>query len=439
MNSLIWRGVDSTTIKGLLICELPPITKPGMRVKETTIDGRDGSIIEELGYEPYDKNVVIGLHGNFDINEVIKYFTGEGDIVFSNEPDKVYKAKIIGQVDYTRLLRYRQATIPFRVQPYKYNLNESFYAPTKKTAASGNLVLTDVGNAMMTIDTNADIIVHGKNLFNANGLALGNNTELSIKENGYVIHVKGGAGKPFANSIYNLPLEMAGKTYYFKLESLTSTQNASACAQIAITSPTEGHVYVNINNETKVQVFTVPADANKIQVLIVTNNTSNAIATDNEVEVHGLMLTPPECKNDDWCAFEGLQKIRVDGLTEVVCYTPVTVVSNMDCTRMTAEYYTPFYVTNKGLEVSKPLFRLYGTGGETITISVNGNECFQYTFPQGDFYVDVDSEIEDAYVKTELRNRSMNGEFPLLQPGDNRVTWSGFKGLMTIWPRSRWL
>ena len=124
MNSIIWKGVSSTTIKGLLICELPPITKPEMRIAETIIDGRDGSTIEELGYSSYVKTVTIGLYGNFDINKVIKYFTGEGDIVFSNEPDKVYKAKICGKIDYTRLLRYRQASIPFLVQPFKYKLNE---------------------------------------------------------------------------------------------------------------------------------------------------------------------------------------------------------------------------------------------------------------------------------------------------------------------------
>ena len=106
MNSIIWQGVSSTTIQGLLISELPPITKPEMRVAETVINGRDGSIIEELGYASYVKTVTIGLYGNFDINKVIKYFTGEGDIIFSNEPDKIYKAKICGQIDYTRLLRY---------------------------------------------------------------------------------------------------------------------------------------------------------------------------------------------------------------------------------------------------------------------------------------------------------------------------------------------
>lgn len=124
MNYVIWKDIDSRTIKGLLISELPPITKPKMRAQETTIDGVDGSIIEELGYETYNKTLQIGLTRDFDMDGVIKYFTGEGNITFSNEPDKYYKAKIIEQIDYERLLKFRTATIKFKVQPFKYKLNE---------------------------------------------------------------------------------------------------------------------------------------------------------------------------------------------------------------------------------------------------------------------------------------------------------------------------
>ena len=234
MNSIIWQGVTSTTLQGLLICELPPITKPEMRTKETVIDGRDGSTIEELGYASYIKTVTIGLHGNFDINKVIKYFTGEGDVIFSNEPNKVYKAKICGKIDYTRLLRYRQASIPFLVQPFKYKLNE-YLRETQ----------------------DADI------------------------ENSY------------------------------------------------------------------------------------------------------------------------------------------------------------FEVFNEGFENSKPLLVLKGSG--TVEISVNGLPTFGYTFPEGENEVYIDSEKEDAYLGDVLKNRNMNGEFPILIPKTNIIRWSGDVESISILPRSRWL
>lgn len=228
MNYVIWKDIDSRTIKGLLISELPPITKPRMRVQETTIDGVDGSIIEELGYETYSKTLQISLTRNFDIDEVIKYFTGEGNITFSNEHDKYYKAKIIEQIDYERLLRFKTATIKFRVQPFKYKLNE------EKT------VLTESGT-----------------------------------------------------------------------------------------------------------------------------------------------------------------------------------------------------VINSGLEESKPIMTITGNG--TIEVLVNDIAVFNYTFPEDETEVVIDSEKQDAYLGNVLKNRNMIGEFPILSAGVNTISWNGNVTSITIDSKSRWL
>lgn len=169
MNYVIWKGKYSRELKGLIICELPPISKPQMRVAETVIDGVDGSIIEELGYASYDKALTIGLTQNADIDEIISYFTGEGDIVFSNESDKYYKGKIIGQIDYARLVRFKTATIVFRVQPFKYN-----YLEEEKTIAIEeieSITIENKGNykakPILTIrgTGNIEISVNGNTLF----------------------------------------------------------------------------------------------------------------------------------------------------------------------------------------------------------------------------------------------------------------------------------
>ncbi len=131
MNYIVWKGKDSTSLLGLKILQLPPITKAKKRVTETFINGVDGSIIEELGYDPYDKAVEIGLVGNFDIDEIINYFDGTGTITFSNEPTKYYNATIIDQIDFERLIRFRKATVKFRVQPYKYLLIENKFDALK--------------------------------------------------------------------------------------------------------------------------------------------------------------------------------------------------------------------------------------------------------------------------------------------------------------------
>ena len=144
MNYVIWNNKDSRDIKGLLISELPPITRPKMRVKETVIDGVDGSIIEEIGYESYDKPMVIGLKIGADIDEISEFFSGSGEVVFSNEPDKYYKATISNRIDFQRLLRYRVAQVTFRVQPFKYNRVE---VPREALGTErNNLLVENIGN-----------------------------------------------------------------------------------------------------------------------------------------------------------------------------------------------------------------------------------------------------------------------------------------------------
>lgn len=124
-NYVIINGVNSLTINGLAIKELPPISKPLMRATLETIDGRDGDITTYLGYSAYDKEMEIGLFGNYDIDEIIVFFNQEGTIVFSDEPDKYYYFKIINQVDYDKMIKFRTAKVTFHCQPFKYKLNET--------------------------------------------------------------------------------------------------------------------------------------------------------------------------------------------------------------------------------------------------------------------------------------------------------------------------
>lgn len=143
MNYIIFNDKDSRDVKGLLISELPPIRKPNMRVKETVIDGVDGSIIEELGYESYDRTVVIGLKIGADVDKISEFFTGSGKVVFSNEPDKYYIATVVKSIDYERLLRYKVAKVTFRVQPFKYARVE---VPREATSDRTSIVVENLGN-----------------------------------------------------------------------------------------------------------------------------------------------------------------------------------------------------------------------------------------------------------------------------------------------------
>lgn len=232
MSKINWKGIDSDTITGLIISELPPISKPKMKTTITKIDGRDGDIIEELGYESYTKSIKVGLSKNYNIDEVIKYFTGSGDLIMSNEPDKAYKCQIIEKVDYNKLLRFKTAKVKFYTQPFKYKKDEP------------KVILNIDGETSMTVD-------------------------------------------------------------------------------------------------------------------------------------------------------------------------------------------------NIGLEKSKPIIKLTGSG--TVAIQLNGATVFNYIFPENETEVIIDSIQEEAYLNGFYKNRNMTGEFPILEVGENTISWSGNLIKIEIEPKSRWL
>lgn len=124
-NYIIFNGKCSDEIDGLIISELPTISRPKMRTENIVIDGRDGDIVEELGYSSYTKELLIGLNTKADIDEVMNFFTGKGKVIFSNEPDKVYDVIADDKVDYKRLVKFKKATVKFHVQPYKYLVDEA--------------------------------------------------------------------------------------------------------------------------------------------------------------------------------------------------------------------------------------------------------------------------------------------------------------------------
>lgn len=145
---ILLNGVKSTTVKGLLIQSLPPITKPLMRTEIEEIDGRDGDIVTKLGYSAYDKTLRIGLFGDYDIDDVIRYFASEGTVTFSNEVDKFYYYTIIDQIDFEKLIRFREADVIFHVQPFKFSavdreisLFNEFARPQSYTGQSNGILV----------------------------------------------------------------------------------------------------------------------------------------------------------------------------------------------------------------------------------------------------------------------------------------------------------
>ena len=170
MDYIIINGKKSTLINGLIITSLPPITKPKIRYTAEEIDGVDGDVINKLGYSAYDKTFTIGLSYNYNVDDVIEYLNTEGQITFSNEPDKYYNFTTLNQIDFEKLIRFKTAKITIHVQPFKYSTIES----TKNydfTSDNQSLIVRNNGNIyskpIITLFGNGtiELSLNGKQVF----------------------------------------------------------------------------------------------------------------------------------------------------------------------------------------------------------------------------------------------------------------------------------
>ena len=478
MNTIDFKGISSTTIDGLLICELPPISKPPMRVLETSVDGRHGTIIDELGYTAYDKTVHIGLRGTYDINKVIKFFSGEGDIVFSNEPDKVYRGRVIGQVDYTRLVRFKQANVTFRVQPFKHKNREAFVEAQTTTASGTNIVLTDGANAMFksfrifgkstqngtptptapveivslcadgTISVSANettfdlAIVNGLKAIPVTDASLATYTdasgkmwcadEIDIKRGVYIKRVQEKKITATASALYQ-PTEWQNKTAFVLSNWFADAFPVTGYATKANLMSTHFSTSLprDIGNGIVNAVGQGGNFGNNLFLSVEGLADATAVAgwlTNNSPSIDYILATPIEI---------ALTDDEISACKNILNNEMPTTIANDENAHMAVEYFKPFEVFNEGLETSKPLIVLRGSG--TVEMKVNGLAVFTYTFPDGEDEVVLDCEAEEAYLGAVLKNRNMLGEFPELQPKTNKVEWSGDVKSIQILPRSRWL
>ena len=94
----------------------------------------------------------------------------------------------------------------------------------------------------------------------------------------------------------------------------------------------------------------------------------------------------------------------------------------------------PGTIFNSGSVFSKPIIKLYGTG--SITLTVNGLNVYLTNVSE---YVTIDSNLEDAFKDSIYKNDDMKGLPPVLQVGQNIISWSGTVTKLEIQPNMRWL
>ena len=126
----IWNGVDCRT-KGIHVSELPPITIPLERSKQTNVPGRPGSLTQLEGDDVYDDMILTAtcfIADPAQIPAIAAWLKGKGTVTFANRTGGHYNARIANQIPFEKVLRgnpHCTFAVNFRCYPFWYQENVS--------------------------------------------------------------------------------------------------------------------------------------------------------------------------------------------------------------------------------------------------------------------------------------------------------------------------
>lgn len=138
MSNITFKGTTDTAL-GVVTESISWYKKPQKRSESVLIENSDGAIVNELGFAPLVIPAVIGLKSAAVIDDVIAWIDGSGVLICSDDPLKYRNARILEQIDYDKLIRFKKAAIEFLIEkPFRYVLNESDVVETSFPATYVN-------------------------------------------------------------------------------------------------------------------------------------------------------------------------------------------------------------------------------------------------------------------------------------------------------------
>lgn len=164
MPYFILNNIISTDY--LTIETLPSIVRATKDIEKKEVLGRDGFLTHDHGsYRSTVKNVVCWIKNLDNLDLICSWLTGSGDVVFSNEPEKVYEFTIINQIDFSKIIReFHKFIITFECQPKKKNIDnplitlESAGTIFNSGTAISKPIIKVYGNGNIDLNINGNII-----------------------------------------------------------------------------------------------------------------------------------------------------------------------------------------------------------------------------------------------------------------------------------------
>ncbi|MDO4548823.1 MAG: phage tail family protein [Clostridia bacterium] len=134
----IFKQTDSRDM-GVVVINYPPFSIPAEKASTIEIPGRSGSLTLLEGDDVY-KNRTVSVDcfiENADgISNVAGWLRGSGELIFGNSPNRMHKARVTNQIDFTKAVRgndVRLFSVGFLCDPFQYEAeprSATLYSPT---------------------------------------------------------------------------------------------------------------------------------------------------------------------------------------------------------------------------------------------------------------------------------------------------------------------
>ena len=121
--SFTWRGKTNTQM-GVRLLSMPTRFVPARSGSQIEVAGRDGYIwVDDGSYGSSQIRIEVVVDDYETMDSVTDWLSGEGLLIFSDDPERAWKARIIKEINVTpktARLTAQMFTISFDAQPYRY-------------------------------------------------------------------------------------------------------------------------------------------------------------------------------------------------------------------------------------------------------------------------------------------------------------------------------
>lgn len=168
----IFKGTNSKDV-GIVVKEMPPVTKSEKNIENITVSGRNGDLhIDNGTYKSKSYKIKCILMDETKIDILKSLYDGVGLLELSSESGKEYKATICNQIDFDKYLTYlKEFVLQFELYPVAYS----------KTAIETTYTANSTFIVGGTFNVSPTITIVGV------GTITLNNTQITITESGVTI------------------------------------------------------------------------------------------------------------------------------------------------------------------------------------------------------------------------------------------------------------